>query len=99
MGSNAECVDRSRRSEVCYLGPGNWFRQSPGQELIARHLPFNIDGDRAHIIESPYGHDAFLIEDELIAAQVARLLATPGASERAAAPSHSSAMTGASSTN
>jgi len=55
----------------------------PGQEVIAEHLPFNIDGSVAHVIDSPYGHDAFLIEDELVAAQLARLLATPGASTRA----------------
>ena len=46
----------------------------PGQEIIARHLPGNIDGDRPVVISSPYGHDAFLIEDELVGAQLRRLL-------------------------
>ena len=46
----------------------------PGQEIIARHLPGNIDGDRPVVISSPYGHDAFLIEDELVGAQLHRLL-------------------------
>jgi homoserine O-acetyltransferase/O-succinyltransferase len=47
----------------------------PGQQIIARHLPGNIDGDVPVVISSPYGHDAFLIEDALVAAQLARLIA------------------------
>ena len=62
-----------------------------GQELIARHLPNNIDGDRAHIISSPYGHDAFLIEDALVDAQLRRLLATPSQAVTAVAAAGSSA--------
>jgi homoserine O-acetyltransferase len=46
----------------------------PGQQVIARHLPGNIDGDIPVVIESPYGHDAFLIEDALVGAQLRRLL-------------------------
>jgi len=45
-----------------------------GQEVIARHLPGNIDGDVPHVISSPFGHDAFLIEDALVADQLRRLL-------------------------
>jgi homoserine O-acetyltransferase len=48
----------------------------PGQEVIARHLPGNIDGDRPVVISSPYGHDAFLIEDALVGAELRRLLAS-----------------------
>jgi homoserine O-acetyltransferase/O-succinyltransferase len=47
-----------------------------GQRVIARHLPENIDGDEPLVITSPFGHDAFLIEDELVGAQLTRLLAT-----------------------
>ena len=47
-----------------------------GQEVIARHLPGNIDGDVPVVISSPFGHDAFLIEDALVGAEIARLLAT-----------------------
>src|SRR5690606_33666270 len=47
----------------------------PGQELIARHLPNNIDGDVPVVISSPFGHDAFLIEDALVGAELRRLLA------------------------
>jgi homoserine O-acetyltransferase len=46
----------------------------PGQRVIARHLPGNIDGDEPVVISSPYGHDAFLIEDELVGAELRRLL-------------------------
>ena len=45
-----------------------------GQEIIARHLPGNIDGDVPVVISSPFGHDAFLIEDALVGAELSRLL-------------------------
>ncbi len=45
-----------------------------GQEIIARHLPGNIDGDVPVVLSSPFGHDAFLIEDALVGAQLRRLL-------------------------
>jgi homoserine O-acetyltransferase len=46
-----------------------------GQEIIAQHLPGNIDGDVPVVITSPFGHDAFLIEDTLVGAEISRLLA------------------------
>jgi homoserine O-acetyltransferase len=46
-----------------------------GQEVIALHLPGNIDGDVPVVITSPFGHDAFLIEDVLVGAEIGRLLA------------------------
>lgn len=45
-----------------------------GQDEIARHTPGSLDGDSAKRIESPYGHDSFLIEFELVGEQLARLL-------------------------
>lgn len=45
-----------------------------GQDEIARHTPGSLDGDRATRIESPFGHDAFLIEFEKVGAQLSRLL-------------------------
>ncbi|HEV7742819.1 MAG TPA: homoserine O-acetyltransferase [Pseudolysinimonas sp.] len=45
-----------------------------GQEVIARHLSGNIDGDVPVVISSPFGHDAFLIEDALVGAELRRLL-------------------------
>ena len=48
----------------------------PGQQVIAQHLSGNIDGDVPVVIESPFGHDAFLIEDALVGAELRRLLET-----------------------
>ncbi|WP_025134142.1 homoserine O-acetyltransferase [Leucobacter sp. PH1c] len=47
-----------------------------GQDEIARHAPGSLDGDRATRIDSPFGHDAFLIEFERVGAQLVRLLET-----------------------
>jgi homoserine O-acetyltransferase len=44
------------------------------QVLIARHLPNNIDGTEATIIQSGFGHDGFLIEDEVVGTHLRRLL-------------------------
>lgn len=44
-----------------------------GQELIASHLPNTLDGRVPLVIRSDFGHDGFLIEDELIGAQLTRL--------------------------
>jgi len=46
------------------------------QEVVALHLPGNLDGDVPHVISSLFGHDGFLIEDRMVGAQVARLLAS-----------------------
>lgn len=46
-----------------------------GQDEIARHAPGSLDGDLATRIDSPFGHDAFLIEFALVGAQLERLLA------------------------
>ena len=46
-----------------------------GQVLIARHVPDNIDGTEATVISSDFGHDGFLIEDAVVGAHLARLLA------------------------
>jgi homoserine O-acetyltransferase len=44
------------------------------QKLIARHLPRNIDGTAATIIDSDFGHDGFLIEDAVVGTHLRRLL-------------------------
>jgi homoserine O-acetyltransferase len=46
----------------------------PGQRTIARHLPHSLTGAEPVVISSPFGHDAFLIEDALVGAELARLL-------------------------
>lgn len=45
-----------------------------GQDEIARHTPGSLDGDLATRIDSPFGHDSFLIEFELVGAKLTRLL-------------------------
>lgn len=44
------------------------------QRLIASLLPSTIDGGEPVVIDSPFGHDGFLIEDEAVGAQLTRLL-------------------------
>ncbi|TPX05078.1 alpha/beta fold hydrolase, partial [Schumannella luteola] len=46
----------------------------PGQRTIARHLPNSLSGAEPVVISSPFGHDAFLIEDALVGPELARLL-------------------------
>jgi homoserine O-acetyltransferase len=46
-----------------------------GQDQIARYAPGSLDGDTATRLDSPFGHDAFLIEHEMVSAQLRRLLA------------------------
>ncbi len=46
-----------------------------GQDQIARLSPGSLDGDLATRLDSPFGHDAFLIEHELVGAHLRRLLA------------------------
>lgn len=48
-----------------------------GQEIIAKAVPGNIDGDVPSILDSEFGHDSFLIEHERVGAQLRRLLETP----------------------
>ncbi|MCU1422374.1 MAG: homoserine O-acetyltransferase, partial [Microbacteriaceae bacterium] len=48
----------------------------PGQETIASRLANNIDGGVPVVIHSEFGHDGFLIEDDLVGREIARLLAT-----------------------
>jgi len=44
------------------------------QELIARHLPGNLDGTAATVISSTFGHDGFLIENDAVGPHLTRLL-------------------------
>jgi homoserine O-acetyltransferase len=45
------------------------------QHTLAQHIPGTLEGaDEAVVIESPYGHDGFLIESRAVGDQLARLL-------------------------
>ena len=48
----------------------------PDQQLIASGLSANIDGGEAVVIQSPFGHDGFLIEGALVGPHLGRLLAS-----------------------
>jgi homoserine O-acetyltransferase len=47
------------------------------QEDLARHIPGCLSGAVPEVLETPYGHDGFLIESERVGASIAALLATP----------------------
>ncbi|KQV24707.1 MULTISPECIES: homoserine O-acetyltransferase [unclassified Microcella] len=46
------------------------------QQAIAAALPSTIHGREAVVISSPFGHDAFLIEDDLVGPRLTALLAS-----------------------
>ncbi|WP_378146832.1 homoserine O-acetyltransferase [Cnuibacter sp. UC19_7] len=46
------------------------------QELIARHLPRTIHGSAPVVLESPFGHDGFLIEFDEVGRHLSGLLET-----------------------
>lgn len=48
------------------------------QHQLAEHLPNALEGHTALALDSPYGHDGFLIEAEPVGEAIARLLATAG---------------------
>ena len=45
-----------------------------GQHRIARGIRTTLDGDRAVVLTSDFGHDGFLIETHAVGAHVRRLL-------------------------
>jgi homoserine O-acetyltransferase len=46
-----------------------------GQRVIAGAVPTALDGREPTVLESPFGHDAFLIERDAVGAAISRLLA------------------------
>ncbi|MBF4599869.1 homoserine O-acetyltransferase [Frigoribacterium sp. VKM Ac-1396] len=44
------------------------------QRVVARHLAHGLDGAEVAVVESPYGHDGFLIETAAVGAHLRRLL-------------------------
>ena len=46
-----------------------------GQREIAEYVPTSVSGQEPVILETPYGHDGFLIESEAVGAELAKLLA------------------------
>ena len=73
-GSVEEALSRvTARSLVLGVDSDRLFPVSTQHDLAAR-LPHGIDGDQAVVISSDFGHDAFLIENELVGPHLVRLL-------------------------
>ena len=75
-GGVAEALSRLTLPTLILGIPSDRLFTVDGQDLIARHAPGSLDGDRATRIDSPFGHDSFLIESDLVGAQLGRLLAS-----------------------
>ncbi len=74
-GSVAEALARvTARALVIGVDSDRLFPVEQSRQ-IAAHLPRTIHGAEAHVITSPFGHDAFLIENELVGPPLADLLA------------------------
>jgi homoserine O-acetyltransferase len=73
-GGVASALSRvSARSLVLGIDSDRLFPVD-GQNVIARHLSGNIDGTQPVVLESSFGHDGFLIEDDEVGAHLRRLL-------------------------
>lgn len=46
------------------------------QEELAAHIPGSLTGGSPLVISTPYGHDGFLIESDIVGASITRLLET-----------------------
>ncbi|MBO1902145.1 homoserine O-acetyltransferase [Leucobacter weissii] len=74
-GGVAEALSALAQPTLILGIPSDRLFTLDGQDEIARHSPGSLDGELATRLDSPYGHDAFLIEHELVGAQLRRLLA------------------------
>jgi homoserine O-acetyltransferase/O-succinyltransferase len=73
-GSTADALARiTARTLVVGIDSDRLFPLD-GQIEIAEHVPDNLDGTSVAVISSNFGHDAFLIENDAIGAQLRRLL-------------------------
>ena len=73
-GSVAEALGRvTARSMVLGIDSDRLFPVEQ-QQTLAAHLPNSIHGPDAIVISSPFGHDAFLIDDDLVGPPLTQLL-------------------------
>ena len=73
-GSIADALGRvTARSMVLGIDSDRLFPVEQ-QQVLAAHLPNSIHGSEAIVISSPFGHDAFLIDDDLVGPPITRLL-------------------------
>ncbi len=75
-GSVGDALSRvTARSLVLGVDSDRLFPVSTQHDLAAK-LPRGIDGGEAVVISSQFGHDAFLIENDLVGPHLSRLLAS-----------------------
>lgn len=73
-GSLAETLARvSARCLVLGIDSDRLFPLEQ-QQTLAAHLPSTVHGNEALVISSPFGHDAFLIENDLVGGALTALL-------------------------
>ena len=72
-GIDAALASVSARSLVLGINSDRLFPVA-AQHEVARLLPHGIDGREAVVIDSEFGHDAFLIEHNLVGPELRRLL-------------------------
>lgn len=75
-GGVAEALSRVTASSLVLGIDSDRLFPLENQVLIASHLASNIDGGTAVVIQSDFGHDGFLIEEDLVGRQLIRLLST-----------------------
>lgn len=73
-GGVAQALQQITMPTIVMGIPSDRFFTLEGQEEIALLAPGNIDGSVPTIIDSPFGHDAFLIEHEMVGKELIRLL-------------------------
>lgn len=73
-GGTAEALSRATATALVLGIDSDRLFPVPDQEHLAAHLTGNIDGAVPHVITSQFGHDGFLIEDEVVGTQLTRLL-------------------------
>ena len=73
-GGVAEALSRITLPTLILGIPSDRLFTLAGQDVIAQHVPGSLDGDLATRLDSPFGHDAFLIEFERVGEELSRLL-------------------------
>ncbi|HLP22555.1 MAG TPA: homoserine O-acetyltransferase [Microbacteriaceae bacterium] len=76
-GSVAEALSRLTMPTLVLGITSDRYFSVDGQFELARHIPGNIHGDDAVVVDSEFGHDAFLIESEAVGHALQTLLSTP----------------------
>ncbi|MWB98826.1 homoserine O-acetyltransferase MetX [Agromyces seonyuensis] len=74
-GALAEAVARVRATTLVLGITSDRYFPLEGQRRLAAALPNGLDGHEPTIVDSPFGHDAFLLDVEAVGAAVTRLLA------------------------